>query len=144
MTITPQDYAKSAGIPSQWSDTIAVTAEGFVTGDKPEIFSEDMTIAINQTFIARQAVGLDGTGDLIPAVFGVTPAVGFVMIDVANTGAGAKKSVPVWRGGCFSPDLAVFDASYNTPEKKLEAFRAAASPTQIVMRGRKTATPILP
>lgn len=136
MPITPPDYSKTAGIPSQWHDEISATAEGFIMGDVPAIVTEDMTFAVNQNIPARTPVALDGSGDLVIAAAG-TPAVGFTVIDVV-TGAAPKRGVPVYRSGVFNPALANWPASYNTDELKLEAFRGAPTPTTIVMRPVRT------
>lgn len=143
-TINPAVYADKAGIPSQSSDTITVALEGLVTGDYPAMLTEDMTVAASQTIAARTLVGLDASGNIIPAVLGTTAAIGFCLIDIATPGSGGLKAYPIVRSGVFNPDLLNFDATYNTDEKKLEAFRAAASPTQIVLRRPKTGTVVLP
>lgn len=142
-TITPPDYAKTAGIPSQSSDNINVTPEGLITGDFPKVFTEDMTFAINQNIPAYTPLGLDASGDLIPAVLGTTAAIAISFFDIV-TGAAPKVGAPVYRGGVFNPAMLKWHASYDTDEKKLEAFRAAPSPSQIVIRPVKTATVVLP
>lgn len=38
------------------------------------------------------------------------------------------------RAGCLSMDMIAWPASYNTDERKLEAFRGAPTPTTIVVR----------
>ena len=142
-TYTPSDYAKMAGIPAQNSDVIAVAPEGLITGSFPEISTEDMTFAASQTVPAYTPVGLDGSGHLVPAVSGTTQAIGIVVHDVV-TGASPIRGFPVWRTGVFNPAMLAWPASYDTDEKKLEAFRGAPSPTQIIMRPVKTGTVTLP
>jgi len=134
VTITTPDRAKTAGIPTQWKDDIAVTAEGFIVGDNPMVVTEDMTYAANQTIAARTPVGFDGSGNLVPAVSATTPAVGFTIIDIVTPASGPLKAAPTYRAGTFNPALAVWPASYDTLEKKLEAFRGAPTPTNIIMR----------
>jgi len=143
-TINPPDLTALAGIPSQGSDVINATPEGFITGDIPAVVTEDMTFAASQNIPARTPVGLDGSGDLIPAVLGTTPAIGMTVIAVVTPGSGAKKAAPVYRSGTFNPALVNWPASYDTDEKKLEAFRGAPTPTTIIMRPVKTGTVTLP
>ncbi|PZR90333.1 MAG: hypothetical protein DI537_19145 [Stutzerimonas stutzeri] len=142
-TYTPADYAKTAGIPSQSSDTIAVLLEGLITGSFPEVSTEDMTVAASQTIPAYTPVGLNGSGHIVPAVSGTTQAIGIVVHDV-TTGASPITGFPVWRAGVFNPAMLAWPASYNTDELKLEAFRGAPSPTQIIMRPVKSGTVTLP
>lgn len=134
VTITTPDRAKTAGIPSQWKDDAVVTAEGFVVGDNPSIVTEDMTFAASQNIPARTPVGFDASGNLIPAVLGTTAAVAFTIIDVVTPASGPLKAAPVYRAGTFNPALANWPASYDTAEKRLEAFRGAPTPTNIIMR----------
>lgn len=139
-TITTPDRAKTAGIPSQWKDEVVVTAEGFIVGDEPAVVTEDMTFAASQNIPARTPVGFDGSGNLIPAVLGTTAAVGFTIIDVVTPAGTPLKAAPVYRAGVFNPALANWPASYDTAEKRLEAFRGAPTPTNIIMRPVKTMT----
>lgn len=132
-----------AGVPAQWSDDFAVTLEGLITGETPAQFVEDMPVALNQTLPAYQVVGLDANGDLVPAVFGTTQAIGILMFPV-TTGAVTRLVGRVLRAGCVNPALLVWPASYNTDERRLEAFRGAPTPTQIIVRGLASFTPVLP
>lgn len=146
-TITPPDLSALAGIPAQGSDVINATPEGFITGDIPAVSTEDMTFAASQNIPARTPVGFDGSGDLVPAVLGggsPIPAIGMTVIAVVTPGSGAKKAAPVYRSGTFNPALVNWPASYDTDEKKLEAFRDAPTPTVIIMRPVKTGTVTLP
>lgn len=144
MTITAKDLASLAGIPQQWSEDFAVTAEGFIVGDTPSIVTEDLIFAANQTIPARTPVGFDVSGNLVPAVLGTTAAVGFTVIAVVTPATGALKGAPIYRAGVFNPALANWPATYDTDAKKLSAFHGAPTPTNIIMRPVKTATPILP
>lgn len=142
-TITPPHLAKNAGIPRQGSDDIVVTPEALITGDIPAIFNEDMTVAASSTIAAYTVVGLNGGGEIVPAVSGTTQAIGITFYDVV-TGASPAEGVPIYRGGVFNPAMLNWPASYNTDAKKLAAFRNAPAPTQIVLRSIKTATVTLP
>ncbi len=143
-TITPPNYADKVGVPSQSSDVIALVPEGLVTGDFPPQSGEDMTVAASQNIPARTPVGLDGSGNIIKAVLGTTAAIGFCLIDIVTDASATLKAYPIRRTGVYNPDLLNWDATYNTDEKKLEAFRGAPSPSQIIMRRPKTGTVLLP
>ncbi len=145
-TYTPSDQAKMAGIPAQNSDVIAVAPEGLITGSFPEVSTEDMTFAASQTIPAYTPVGLNASGHVVPASLTsdpIVPAIGIVVHDVV-TPASPIRGFPVWRTGVFNPAMLAWGASYDTDEKKLEAFRGAPSPTQIIMRPVKTGTVTLP
>lgn len=66
---------------------------------------------------------------------GVTRPTGVVTDAVTGNSAGTT-TVPVFFAGCFNPDALVWDASYDTMAKKLDAFFGAESPTRITMRER--------
>ncbi len=138
------NLAPLAGIPSQGSDTINATPEGLITGDIPALVTEDMTFAASQTIEAWTVVGLDGTGDIVPAVLGTTAAIGITVCKVVTPASGTKKAAPIYRQGVFNPAMLAWDATYNTDEKKLEAFRGAPTPTNIIVRPVKTASVTLP
>lgn len=133
MPINVPYRAQSAGIPSQWSDTINPALEGLIVGETPAVVTEDRTFAASQTIPAFTPLGFDGSGNLIPAVFGTTQAVALSLIDMV-TPAGAVKGGPVLTQGCLNRDMIAWPASYDTDEKKLEAFRGAPTPTSIVVR----------
>jgi hypothetical protein len=143
-TITLTDRSASAGIPSQDTDTITAALEGLITGSEPAVLTEDMTVALSQTLAAWTVVGVDGSGNIIPAVLGTTAAIGITVIAATTPGSGGLKAIPIYRAGCFNPNLLVWDATYNTAEKKLEAFRGAVTPTNIILRAPKTGTVTLP
>ncbi len=143
-TYTPSDLAKTAGIPSQASDTIAVLPEGLITGHFPAVSTEDMTVAASQTIPAYTPVGLDGSGNIVPAVSGTTQAIGIVVHDVVTPSGTPLKGFPIWRTGVFNPAMLAWPASYDTDEKKFEAFRGAPTPTAIIIRPVKTGTVTLP
>lgn len=142
--ITPPDFAKLAGIPAQSSDQIFRLPEGLITGDYPAKSNEDMTVAASQTIPAYTPVGLDGSGNIVPAVAGTTPAIGFAVHDIVTPAGTPLKAWPIYRTGVFNPDFLNWPASYTTAELKMEAFRGAPSPTQIIMRPIKSASVVLP
>ncbi|NEJ84132.1 hypothetical protein GR268_47730, partial [Rhizobium leguminosarum] len=75
-TITPPNYADTVGIPYQSSDTIVLPPEGLLAGDYPPQSGEDMMVAASQNIAARTPLGLDGSGNIVPAVQGTTQAIG--------------------------------------------------------------------
>lgn len=126
--------AHNAGVPSQWEDQINPVAEGLIVGETPRVVTEDRTIAASQTFAAPYVpVGFDGSGNLIPAVSGTTQAVGILLRPV-TTAASPIQGQPVLIQGCVNMDMIAWPASYDTEEKKLEAFRGAPTPTSIVVK----------
>lgn len=143
-TITPADRSHMAGVPEQWDQDFGVTAEGLFTGENPRQFAVDMPVALNQTLAAYTAVGLDASGNIVKAVSGTTQAIGIIMFPVTTGATGALPVGRILRGGCLNPAIIVWDATYDTQEKKLEAFNGAPTPTQIVVRGLSSYTPVLP
>lgn len=133
MPINVPYRAQSAGIPSQWSDSFIPVAEGLVVGETPALVIEDMVFAASQTIPAFTPVGFDGSGNLVPAVSGTTQAVGLTLIDIV-TPASPLKGAPVLRQGALNKDMIAWPVSYDTDEKKLEAFRGAPTPSSIVVR----------
>ncbi|QXV73599.1 head decoration protein [Rhizobium phage RHph_X2_30] len=139
-TINSPYTAHLAGVPSQWTDTINPVAEGLIVGETPAVVTEDMTVAANQTIAtAYVPVGFDGSNNLVPAVWDATyesagvRAVG-VLLRPITTPASPVQGQPVLRQACVSMDMIAWPASFDTDEKKLEAFRGAPTPTAIVVR----------
>lgn len=142
--IIPSRRDFEAGVPEQWTQDFGVTIEGLITGETPKQFTEDMPVALSQTLEAYTVVGLNGAGNVVPAEFGVTQAIGILLYPVTTGGLGDLPVGRVLRAGCVNPDALVWPASYNTAERRLEAFRGAPTPTQIVVRGLASFTPVLP
>lgn len=143
-TITAPDYAKNLGVPTQSHIDIGVTPEGLFAASEPSILREDCTAALGLNLAAYTVVGFDSNGDIVKAVHGTTPAIGIILNDLVTPASGAKLGVNVLRGGCLKPTLLVYDSSYDTVEKKKEAFRGAPSPTQIVIRTASAYDPVTP
>lgn len=144
--ITPAERARMAGIPSQSEQDINLTPEGLITGDYPAKSTEDVTVAANQTIPAYTPVGFNAAGNIVVATLTgdpAVPAIGVTFYDIV-TGAAPLRGVPIYRSGVFNPDFLNFHEDYDTLEKRLEAFRGAPTPTQIIMRPIKTATVTLP
>jgi hypothetical protein len=143
--------AHLAGVPSQESDVINPVAEGLIVSHTPAPVIEDMTIAANQTITGVYVpVGFDASGHLVPAVWDATyasagvRAVGLLVRPI-TTGASPIQGQPVMRSGAVNMDMIAWPASFDTDEKKLEAFRGAPTPTQFVVKKvRKGATVAAP
>lgn len=138
MAITPKNGDLTAGVAGRWTETIDAEPALLVTGDAPAQASMPLPAAAAQTFAAREVVMFDVNGQIVPAEEG-TPAIGYVVY--ANTSATtAGQLIEVMRQGVFNPDALVWDASYDTDEKKRLAFEGAASPTSIILRKPQTMT----
>lgn len=134
MPITLPDNAQSAGIPTQWEDTISAAADALITGHEPAVLTVDMIVAASQEIPALTPVGLDSNGRLVPAVAGTTQAIGITVVGITTTASTTYKGVPVYRGGCFNPDTLNWPSSYNTDALKFGAFNGAPTPTNIIVR----------
>lgn len=137
------DRSQTAGIASQYSESITEAAKALFTGHEPAALTVDMTVAASQTIPALTPVGFDGSGDLVPAVSGggsPIAAIGITVCAVTTPGSGTKKAIPVYRGGCFNPDALNWPASYDTDAEKFGAFNGAPTPTNIIIRRPKTAS----
>lgn len=140
-TLNPIKGDLTAGIAAKSSDTITAQEEALVTGDAPAQSWMLLPAAAAQTFTARQVVGLNGSGKLIPAVLGTTQAIGYVVY-APDAVTVLDQPISVMRQGVFNPNLLTFDATYNTAEKKRLAFEGAPSPTSIILRAPETMTAV--
>lgn len=134
MAITLPDNAQTAGIPSQWDDTISAAAGALITGNEPAVLTQDLIVAASQTIPALTPVGFDGSGRLIPAVQGTTQAIGITVVAITTDASTTYRGVPVYRAGCFNPDMLNWPASYDLDAEKFAAFSGAPTPTNIVIR----------
>lgn len=143
--------AHLAGVPSQESDVINPVNEGLIVANSPAVVVEDMTVAASQTITGVYVpVGFDTSGNLVPAVYDATyasagvRAVG-VLLRPITTPASPVQGQPVIRQGALNMDMIAWPVSFDTEEKKLEAFRGAPTPTSIVVKKvRKGATVAAP
>lgn len=94
-----------------------------------------MEVAVGQALQQFQVLSLNGSGKLIPAVLGTSAAM-FISTQAIAAPTGAGVTVPVFFAGMFNPDALVWDATYNTDAKKVNAFVGAPSPTRIMIRKR--------
>lgn len=148
-TYTGPDRTYNAGVPAQWADDFAVTPEGLITGEYPAQFVQDLPTAYSQTLAAYTVVGLNSSGEVVKATWNATPAsaikpIGILMYPVTTGASGDKSAARVLRSACANPDLLVWDATFDTAVKKMNAFEGSASPTQIVLRKLAQYTPVAP
>ena len=140
-TLNPVKGDLLAGVAGQSSDTITAQEEALVTGDAPAQSWMSLPAAAAQTFTARQVVGLNGSGKVVPAVRGTTQAIGYIVY-APSAATVLDQPVSVMRQGVFNPNLLTFDASYGTDEQKRLAFEGAPSPTSIILRKPETMTAV--
>lgn len=84
-------------------------------------------------------VGLTA-GKLVKATWNATPAnavkpIGVLTQAVVGNSDGTT-TVPVFFSGCFNPDALVWDATFDTMQKKIDAFFGSPSPTEVLIRER--------
>lgn len=94
--------------------------------DSPEVVTRIFTVAASQNLAAMEVVGLDGSGHIIPAVLGTTPAIGFTTAPISSGGT-PTETLAIFIGGHVDIDGLVWDATYDTDAKKLAAFDAAGA-----------------
>lgn len=99
------------------------------------------TVAPNTVIAQFQVVGLNGSGQLIPAVRGTTQAIGVASVAITTAVGDSAESIPVYFSGCFNGNALVYDASYSTTAFQQNAFAGAPAPTQITIRWRPTGNP---
>lgn len=90
---------------------------------------DQLPLADGQTIPLQAPVALDEDGNVIRAVAG-TPAIGLCMTPMTAE----TTSVQVLRTGVLNGDALVWDVSYDTPAKKVAAFRGAPTPTNIIVK----------
>ena len=139
MPINPLKGDLTAGVAGKWSETINPEDTSLVTGDAPALSWMLLPAAATQTFVAHQVVGLNGSGKLVPAVLGTVEAIGFISY-APSAVTTLDQMIGVVRQGVFNPDRLVWDATYDTDEKKRMAFEGAPSPTSIIIRKPQTMT----
>jgi hypothetical protein len=99
--------------------------------NSPEVVTRIYTVAASQTLAAHEVVGLDGSGNIVPANNTTAPAIGFTTAPLASGGA-ADETLAIYIGGHVNIDALVWGAAYDTEAKKLAAFDGADSPTRIL------------
>lgn len=142
MAVLIPSKAQDAGVPQQYTDTISQVNTYLVTGSEPELMTEDLPVAASMTMLALTVVGFNGAGAVIPAVLTTTPPIGVLVVDVTTTASATLTGAPVYRQGCLNPDALIWPATINTDALKFNAFHGAPTPTNIIIRRPKTATPV--
>ena len=140
MAITPRNGDLTAGVAGSNTEVINASPDPWLTGDHPPVVTTDELVAASQNIPARTPVGFNGSGALVPAVDGTTPAIGIVVYETVTGAGDTTVRTGVYRQGVFNPTLINWPASYNTDEKKRLAFNGAPSPTAIVLRKPQTLT----
>ena len=102
-TYTGPDRTYSAGVPSQGSDSFAVTPEGLISGEYPTQFVQDIQSAASQTLAAYTVVGYDQNKRIVKATNDVVAA-------VAATGTAVAISK-----GCHARTSSTTNASHRPP-----------------------------
>lgn len=119
----PQITQGDVHIASLNTDTFTTIA--LLTGDTPPVVTqhEVTTVALAQ----YQVVGRNAGGTIVPAVLGTVEAIG-ITVNAIDPAVGTVDSVAVYRAGCFNPKALVWDATYDTDQKKKVAFEAKGNP----------------
>lgn len=126
--------------PHKTTDTVLPAAVDFISGDFPPVMAFPMVVEVGATITVGMVLEDNGSGALQPAVFGSgNPVLGVAMSGV--TTAAANRSVLLARTGVFDPARLTWDVSFDTDAKKLGAFEAAPSPTQVILRKRVPSAP---
>jgi len=108
-----------------------------------------VTLANNQTLAKYTVVGLDASGKLVKATWNATAANAIkpigVLAQAAQSDATNSKGIRglVYYSGCFNIDeksVLVWDASFDTEQKKHDAFVGSPAPCQIIARRRLAPT----
>lgn len=137
MAINTPYLAHLAGFPGQWSDEINPVREGLILNN-PDVVTEDMTIAASQTIVQYTPVGFNASGDLVPALWAsdntAVKPVGITLFPITTPAGTPLKGVPILIQGGLNVDMINWPVSFDTIEKKLEAFRGAPTPTNIVVK----------
>lgn len=116
-----------------------------LAGDEPELISYPFPVAKSQTIAKWQVVGLDASGNLVPAVHATDDtaiqAIGVATQAITTGTSNTLSSIPVYFSGCFNGNALVYGASYDTETLKKNAFRGAPTPTTITVKFRPLGTP---
>ena len=105
-----------------------------LTGDTPLVSTTAEIVAdaviASADLPANSVVGRDSTGKLVKATYDADPEVAIKPVGITTatgkTGSTAK-NVPMYRTGCFNPEALIWDASFNTAEKKRLAFEGTGA-----------------
>lgn len=137
MPINLPNTEATAGIPSQWNDTISAPVASLLSGHLPEYMTKDEIVAASQNIPAYTPVMKDANGRIVPAASG-TAAIGITITAIVTDASTTYKGAPIVRAACLNPDRLNWPASYDTDAKKFAAFEGAPSPTNIIIRRPKS------
>lgn len=114
-----------------------------LAGSHPELApAYSFPLPLSATYAQFTVVGLNSSGELVPATWNATPAnaikpIGIIAHAVARGASGAPAvNGQVFYSGCFNQDALVWDASFDTDAKKQAAFRGSPTPTNIIVKKR--------
>lgn len=112
-----------------------------LAGSHPELApAYSFPLPANANYAQFTVLGLNSSGELVPATWNATPANAIKAIGVlahaSSRGATEPSTGPVFYQGCFNQDALVWDASFDTDAKKQAAFRGSPSPTNIIIDKR--------
>ena len=109
-----------------------------ISGYEIPVAADIFTVAEDQDLKAFEAVSFDADGNVVSAEHGAgagAVAVGITAFPIV-TGPGENPTAQIVVAGVFDPNEIVFDASFDTHEKRAAAFRGASSPTNIILKAR--------
>lgn len=132
MPITPPLQAQYAGMPGQWTDSIAALPEGLIVSETPPVVTVDLPLGPG-TYLAYTPVTFAADGLTLEAAAQGEPAIGIILYDIVVP-AGQNRGVPVMRAAGLNKDMITWPASYTTDAQKFAAFEGAPSPTNIVVK----------
>lgn len=135
--VTIPSRAQTAGIPRQHDDVIIAADVYLITGNEPAVMTKDELFAPNQNIPALTPVGRNDDDLLVPISDSI-PAIGITIIDVVTGASAESKGAPVYRAGCFNPDVLNWPETLNTEAERMNAFEGAPTPTNIILRRPKT------
>jgi len=119
--------ANPAAVSTVDTATVTVTARAAGANGNLIAVAEDST----QAAWAGGATALSGGADA--AWIGVRP-IGILVYAHTTGGSDTTVRAAVYRAGVFNPALLVWDASFDSDEKKRLAFEGAPAPTNIIIR----------
>lgn len=123
-TTIPQNDAGLASYNTEDFKTIPLFTGDTKVTTTPETVAD--AVISSADLPALSVVARDSTGKLVKAEYDATyassgkPAIG-ITVNTVKTGS-TSKAVAMYRSGMFNPDALVWDASFDTDDKKRRAF----------------------
>jgi len=112
-----------------------------IAGSHPELApAMAYPLPNNVTYEQFTPVGLNGSGQLVPALWHADPTseikpIG-ILAHAAALGASGTGYGQVWYSGCFNMAAIKWPVSYDTDAKKLSAFAGSPTPTNSLVAQR--------